>query len=69
MAWLFELGGSIWGAALLHWVVQGTVKIVVVEGAELGFAATWMVASAVLPFAVFAFRPAGVPFARPPVRR
>jgi membrane protease YdiL (CAAX protease family) len=55
MAHLFELGGdTIWPAALVHAVVQGTIKVVVVSGEASGaFPFAWMLASAVLPFLVF----------------
>jgi len=48
---LFELGGgTIWGPALLHFVAQGTVKVVIVS-TESGalFPLVWMAASALLP--------------------
>ena len=60
LAHLFELGGnSIWGPALVHWVVQGVVKILVVAGEGFGFPVVWMLASAIIPFVVFAYRPGG----------
>ncbi len=60
LACLFESGGNtIWGPALVHWVVQGVVKIIVVEGGGVGFPVLWMLASAVIPFVVFAYRPRG----------
>jgi len=51
LAHLYELGGAtIWPPALLHFVVQGTVKIVVAEGAMAqAFPLVWMAASAILP--------------------
>jgi membrane protease YdiL (CAAX protease family) len=50
-AHLYELGGStIWAPALLHFVVQATVKIVVIdEPAAASFPLVWMVAAAVVP--------------------
>jgi membrane protease YdiL (CAAX protease family) len=43
----YELaGGTIWAPALLHFIIQGTPKIVVLEGQLLPVA--WMVASAVV---------------------
>jgi hypothetical protein len=43
-----------WPPALLHFVVQGTVKLVVVSGeAAPMFALAWMAASAILPLVVF----------------
>ena len=57
LAYLYELGGStIWGPALLHFVIQATVKVVVVsDGAEI-FALAWMAASAVVPLLVFTLK-------------
>ena len=51
MAHLYELGGAtIWPPALLHFVVQGTIKVVVVEGAMApAFPLVWMAASAIFP--------------------
>ena len=58
MARLFELGGStIWPPALLHFVVQGAVKVLVVGGeSSAAFPIVWMIASAVLPLVVFLFQ-------------
>jgi membrane protease YdiL (CAAX protease family) len=55
LAHLFELGGgTIWPPALLHFVAQGTVKILMVSGdAAPVFPLVWMAASAVLPLIVF----------------
>lgn len=54
LARLFELGGhTIWAPALLHFVIQGAIKLLVLgEGAE-AFAINWMIASAVVPLLVF----------------
>lgn len=55
LAYLFELGGdTIWAPAFVHFVVQGAIKVLVVEGpgAEF-FPFVWMAASAALPFLVF----------------
>lgn len=57
LAHLFELGGrTIWPPALLHAVIQGTVKVVAVTAGESAapFPLVWMAASALLPWAVFA---------------
>jgi membrane protease YdiL (CAAX protease family) len=56
---LYDLGGAtIWAPAVLHTVIQGTVKVIdVPEEWALRFALLWMAASAVLPFAVFAASP------------
>ena len=63
LAHLFELGGAtIWPPALLHFVVQGTVKIVVMSGDSAPlFPLVWIAASAVLPMFVLLI-------ARPPAR-
>jgi membrane protease YdiL (CAAX protease family) len=51
MAHLFELGGAtIWPPALLHFVVQGTVKIVRIDGdPSSAFPLVWMAASVAMP--------------------
>jgi membrane protease YdiL (CAAX protease family) len=55
LAHLFELcGNTIWGAALLHFVVQGTLKVLVISGETiLPMPLVWMAAGAVIPFLVF----------------
>ncbi len=61
MAHLFELGNmTIWAPALLHFVVQGTVKTVHVAGGSSGaFPLVWIAASAVTAaLALFVRRPA-----------
>lgn len=60
LAQLYELGGrTIWAPALLHFIVQGTVKVVVVSGDAPGaFPLAWMMASAVLPLVVLLLAPA-----------
>ena len=57
MAHLFELGGgTIWPPALLHFVVQGTVKVIDLAGeGTASFPLVWIAASAVVPLAVFLF--------------
>lgn len=59
LARLFELGGNtIWGAALLHFVVQGTIKVVVLSGdAAALFPFVWMGASALVPQLVLLLHP------------
>ncbi len=53
LACLFELGGAtVWAPALLHFVIQGTVKIVVVSNGGSSFPLVWMVASALLPLLI-----------------
>jgi|SRR5690606_22079998 len=58
LARLFELGGrTIWASALLHFVVQGAIKILTVSGTNSAvFPLVWMILCAVFPFAVFLFR-------------
>jgi membrane protease YdiL (CAAX protease family) len=55
LAHLYELGGAtVWAPALLHFVVQGTVKIVVITGdAAWAFPLMWMAASMGLPLLAF----------------
>jgi len=57
LAYLFELGGdTIWAPAILHFVVQATVKVAVFpQGAE-SFALAWMAVSAMVPLLVFTVR-------------
>jgi membrane protease YdiL (CAAX protease family) len=57
LAYLYELGGNtIWAPALLHFVIQATVKVLVFpQGAE-SFALTWMAAGALVPLLVFAIK-------------
>jgi membrane protease YdiL (CAAX protease family) len=53
LAKLFELGGNtVWAPALLHFVVQGAIKIVELPG-DTGLPIVWMAASALLPWLVF----------------
>jgi membrane protease YdiL (CAAX protease family) len=56
---LFELdGGAIWSVALLHFVVQGLVKLFVIgEPYNQVSQLAWLVASATIPLIVLAFRP------------
>jgi membrane protease YdiL (CAAX protease family) len=58
MARLFELGGNtIWAPAVLHFIVQGAIKVVVLDGpARDALPIVWLVATALLPFLVFAVR-------------
>ena len=58
LAYLFELGGNtIWGPAVLHFVIQGAVKVIQLPG-EGGsvFPVVWMAACASLPWLVFLVR-------------
>lgn len=56
LARLFELGGgTLWAPALLHFVIQATLKILVLEdGSRTALPLLWMAACAVLPYLVFA---------------
>ena len=51
LAHLFEVGGgTIWAPALLHFIIQGTVKVVVLSGGgSSSFPLVWMLASTLLP--------------------
>jgi membrane protease YdiL (CAAX protease family) len=55
LAQLFELGGrTMWAPALLHFVVQGTVKVLIISGeGASAFPFVWMLASAVVPMLAF----------------
>jgi membrane protease YdiL (CAAX protease family) len=54
LARLFELGGgTIWAPALVHFTIQGAIKLVALEPAEPLLPVIWMAASAVLPFLAF----------------
>jgi membrane protease YdiL (CAAX protease family) len=54
LARLFDAGGgTIWGPALLHAVVQGVPKIVSADSGDATFGLTWIACSAVLPYVVF----------------
>jgi membrane protease YdiL (CAAX protease family) len=57
LAHLFELGGqTIWAPAVLHFVIQGTVKVIVFPHGGESFALAWIAASAVVPLLVFAVK-------------
>jgi membrane protease YdiL (CAAX protease family) len=54
LAYLFELGGdTIWAPAILHFVVQATVKVAVFPYGGASFALAWMAVSAMVPLLVF----------------
>lgn len=66
LAYLFELGGkTVWGAALLHAIIQGTFKVIVVpEASMLPALVGWMAASVAVPYvALLVRRRAGTPAA------
>ena len=53
LACLYEVGGgTIWASALLHFVVQGTVKVLVVSPEPATFALAWMIASGLVPLLI-----------------
>jgi membrane protease YdiL (CAAX protease family) len=55
LAYLFELGGgTIWAPALLHFTVQGAIKILELPG-DTTMPIVWMAASATIPWLAFAF--------------
>jgi membrane protease YdiL (CAAX protease family) len=57
LAYLYELGGNtIWAPALLHFVIQATVKVLVFSHGAASFALAWMAASALVPLLVFAVK-------------
>jgi hypothetical protein len=54
----FEIAGrTIWAPALLHFVIQGAIKLISIDG-DVGARRPliWMAASATLPFLVFLAR-------------
>jgi hypothetical protein len=55
LAHLFELGGNtIWPPAILHFVAQGAIKVVEVDGVRgIPLPIVWMIACAVVPFLAF----------------
>jgi membrane protease YdiL (CAAX protease family) len=51
---LFErAGGTIWGAALVHFVIQAVPKVVLADGNAPAFVLVWIVAGTLLPFLAF----------------
>ena len=61
LAHLFELGGrTIWAPAIVHFTMQGAVKVVEMSGSPTGYAMTWMAACAVVPWLVFVIRVPGM---------
>jgi membrane protease YdiL (CAAX protease family) len=64
LAHLFELGaGTVWAPALLHFVIQGTVKLIVLSNGDTTvFPLVWMAASTLLPLlALLVQRPPSEP--------
>lgn len=58
LAYLFELGGNtIWAPAIVHFVAQGAIKVVDLQGPSASLLPlVWMAACAVIPFLVFLLR-------------
>ncbi len=57
LAHLFELAGNtVWAPALLHFVVQGAIKLVTPAEPDPQLALAWMAAAAVAPYAAFLVR-------------
>jgi len=53
LARLFDLGGrTIWAPAILHAVIQGAIKLILIDG-DLRFPLIWMAACAIVPMLVF----------------
>jgi membrane protease YdiL (CAAX protease family) len=49
--------GTIWASALIHWIIQGAIKLVIVpDSFSLPIALGWMVVCATVPYVVFVFR-------------
>jgi membrane protease YdiL (CAAX protease family) len=57
LAWLFEIsGGSIWPSAIIHAVIQGTIKLVDAGEALPALAIGWIGLGATVPWAFFLLR-------------
>ena len=57
LAHLFELAGNtIWAPALVHFTIQGAIKLVSIQPPDASLPVIWMAASAVLPFLAFLVR-------------
>jgi membrane protease YdiL (CAAX protease family) len=53
---LFELGGrTIWAPAIVHFVIQGAVKVVEMPGSPMRYQMSWLAACAAVPWLAFAF--------------
>jgi membrane protease YdiL (CAAX protease family) len=59
LAWLFErAGNSVWPPAILHFVIQGAIKLVEVPDSAMGgMAMAWIVLSTLAPWLLFVLRP------------
>jgi hypothetical protein len=58
LAWLFErAGNSVWPAAILHFVIQGAIKLVEIPVSAMGgMAMGWIALAAVGPWTLFMLR-------------
>jgi membrane protease YdiL (CAAX protease family) len=57
LAHLFELGGrTIWAPAVVHFVIQGAVKVVEIPGEPAAYPMAWLAACAIVPWLAFAVR-------------
>jgi membrane protease YdiL (CAAX protease family) len=56
--YLYDLNRrTIWASALLHWIMQGAIKLVIIpDGFSLPIALGWMAVCATIPYVVFIFR-------------
>jgi membrane protease YdiL (CAAX protease family) len=55
-AHLFVIGGgTLWAPALVHFVVQGAIKVVVIPEEQVLIPALWIGAAALVPYLAFAF--------------
>jgi membrane protease YdiL (CAAX protease family) len=58
-AWLFDRSGrSIWPSALVHAVIQGSIKLVEVGDAFASMSIAWIALCTIAPWVVFLMRPA-----------
>jgi membrane protease YdiL (CAAX protease family) len=54
LAYLFELGGgTVWAPALVHFTIQGAIKLVTSEEDDARLPLVWMAAGALVPYLVF----------------
>jgi membrane protease YdiL (CAAX protease family) len=57
LARLFELGNrTIWAPAIVHMVIQGTVKVVALDATVMTVPLLWMAVAALVPWAAFLVR-------------
>lgn len=58
LCYLYDLNRrTIWASALIHWIVQGAIKLVMIpDGFSLPISLGWMAMCATVPYVVFVFR-------------